>query len=142
MDVSIWNVLHDGSIESASGQIPGTVSLGIDIQYLRERFSDAGRLFILTLENCTRFEFQPYDENTLTSLDEIAKRDVQILSADDTGGKIEISCAIHRGAGGVLRVVAAHYALALDSGRKISYQEIERVADEYWNEFSGRNRTS
>src|SRR5471030_677788 len=114
MNPDIWNLLHDGSIEGASGCVPGTVRLEIDIQYLREKFPDNGRLMILTLHDCSKFEFSDNKDNLPSGISEIENFCPEILSACEGVKCIEVTCFISNGCYGILRIAAADVSLALD----------------------------
>ena len=138
MKPDIWNLLHDGSIEGASGSVPGTVRLEIDIQYLREKFSDDGRLIILTLHGCSKFEFSDNKDNLPRGINEIANFCPEILSARDVGIYCEVTCFISNGHYGVIRVAADDFTLALDSGRISTLEELDSIAKAYWKDFGKR----
>lgn len=137
----LWNVLHDGTIVALSGQVPGEVKLQIEADYLRDRFGDDGRLFVLTLRECRRLVFTPWEQgqSTITRLDELATLALWILSAEDVDGACAVTCnrKIDNG-GGVLEVAAGDAVLCLDTGRLVSKDEIEAVAEAYWSEWSSR----
>ena len=138
----LWNVLHDATIVAVTGHVPGEVKLDIEADYLRDRFNDHGRLFVLTLENCPRLVFKPWQEGhaPISRLEELGALALWILSAEEVDGSCAISCTrkVANGAGGVLEVVATEAVLSLDSGRFLSQAEIEAVADAYWTEWSSR----
>lgn len=56
---SRWGLFHDGVATGISGQVPGKVSVYIEILYLREMFESEGSGFVIELEDCTHFEYQP-----------------------------------------------------------------------------------
>jgi hypothetical protein len=131
---TIWNVLHDGSIIAVSGEVPGTVRLGVSINYLRERFTDSGKTIQVTLTGCTRFAYRDFGEQEFTTgLSAVADFKPEVLSAELHDGLCKIDCV-----SGVLEVVAVGGSLALDSGRAITLQELIAVADAYWTEFTER----
>jgi hypothetical protein len=140
MNPAIWNILHDGSIERASGDVPGTVHLEIDIQYIRERFPDKGRLIILMLLECTKFDFFNYEDNVPQGIGALANICPEILSAREREGYTEVTCAVSERYGGILRVAAGDFSLALDSGRPITLNEIDSVTKAYWDDFRKRGR--
>lgn len=115
MNPEIWNVLHDGSVVSVTGAVPGAVQFGIRIDYLREGFPDPGNRILLKLHDCTMLSFQPFSaEVALTGLDAIASAEPEILQARDWIDASTVDCVA-----GTLRVTAAGFSLALDSGRSI-----------------------
>jgi hypothetical protein len=138
----IWNVLHDGTIVAVAGEVPGELTLEIEADYLRRRFADQGRRFVLTLRDCTHLIFKPWDESqrAVTRLEDLAALSLWILSADKVDGRCAVHCSRgHSDAGGgVLEVVAEDAVLTLDAGRIVSKEEIEAVAEKYWTEWSSR----
>jgi hypothetical protein len=133
----LWNVLHDGGIEMISGRVPGELRLTIGISYLCELFEDSGESVLVTLHDCSRFAFKPWDgEETLTDLTAILALDLEILSVDDNGG---IVCAVSAVPGGVLTIEAAAFSLALGSNRPIELQDLLVAAKTYWTAFGNRN---
>lgn len=138
----LWNVLHDGTIVAIAGHVPGEVKLEIEADYLRGRFNEDGHLFVLTLCDCTRLVFRPWKEgqSAITRLDEVGALALWILRAEEVDGRCAVSCIrkVAEGGGGILEVVATDVALSLDTGRFVSQDEIEAVADAYWTEWSSR----
>jgi hypothetical protein len=131
----VWNVLHDGTIVGVGGQVSGEVKLEIEADYLRRRFNDVGRLFVLTLRDCSRLMFKPWEDGqpAITRLDELGALALSILSAEEVDGRCAVSCTrkVTEGGGGVLEVVAVDAALCLDTGRFVPKDEIEATADAY-----------
>ena len=131
MNADVWNVLHDGPIVRITGSIPGDVQFAVSIGYLRRRFADAGDCILLTLHGCTAISYQTWDsDSVVTDLASIAAAEPEILSADEP---TTVFCA-----NGTLRVHAADFSLALDSGRAITLDELCSVAAAYWTEWSER----
>jgi hypothetical protein len=132
---TIWNVLHDGSINGIHGTVPGTVQLDVSIDYLRERFPDAGKAIQVTLIGCTRFAYRDFDESEFTTdFSAIAAFKPEVLSAELRDGLCVLDCV-----GGVLEVKATDGSLALDSGRAVNLQELIDVAKAYWTEWKERS---
>lgn len=138
----IWNVLHDGTLVGVSGSVPGRVVLTVECDYLRKRFATAGEHFVLVLEQCTKFQFRPWDENSpvVTNLDEIGAAGLWILSADPRDEHCQIHCQFtgQRSGGGSLEISGQSARLQLDNGTAIELPEITSVAESYWREWSRR----
>jgi hypothetical protein len=133
----IWNLLHDGSIVRAAGAVPGDVQLSISIDYLRRSFPDPGEYLILTLHECTRLAYDPDEpRGSITALEGIARAEPEILKAQDWKDANMVYCV-----SGTLHVFASSFSLALDSGRKITFDELVAVSEAYWTEFSERSST-
>jgi hypothetical protein len=121
----IWNVLHDGTVVAVVGRVPGNLRIDIEADYLRSRFTDHGSRFVITLQDCRTCEFQQWSspEHLVTDLHEIAGLQLWILSADVTENVCIVHCT-QGDNGGTLRVPARDAALALDSGRTLTLEEI------------------
>ena len=131
---AIWNVFHDGSIDRVVGEVPGTVTLHVDIEYLRKRFSEPGDCFVVTLPNCTKFSFQPYDdEASITNLSVISDRYLEILSAEMAQGVCRVFARE-----GALEVESSNGSIRLDAGRAISLQELLDAATKYWEDWKAK----
>ncbi|PKV11351.1 hypothetical protein CVO74_20240 [Xanthomonas prunicola] len=136
MDSSLWNLLHDGSIERVDGSVPGDVSLLVSIGYLRNRFPGEGTGFVVLLSGCTHFTFHPYDEPVLSDLAAIAALEPEILSAK-AGDPLEICCVM-----GTLSVRYKSCALSLDNGPPVALSELDAASEAYWREWSERSRAA
>ena len=132
MDPSLWNLLHDGSIENIEGSVPGDVSLHVSIRYLRNRFPGEGTGFLVRLLECSRFVFQPYDKQEIADVALIAALEPEILSAE-VGDPLEICCTL-----GTLVLRYKNFALALDTGEPVTLAELDAAAANYWREWSER----
>lgn len=144
---TIWNVLHDRSITKITGVVPGTIRIDVEIIYLRERFKDPGETIQITLTDCTRFAYRDYEDKDLnkdfiTDPPTIAATELEILSAEMVNGFARVTCASRKGQGGELEVAAVDGSLTLDSGRAITLEQLIQVADEYWEDFRTRSKTS
>jgi len=140
----IWDVLHDATVTAATGLIPGTISLTIECDYLRDRFSSPGGSFVLSLDGCTKFQFRSWQDDTpiTTSIETIGHLRLWLLSADQREQHCQIHCQFHgREGGGSLEVVADSARLQLDTGTPIALAEICAVADAYWTDFSHHVQT-
>ena len=136
MDSSLWNLLHDGSIERVDGAVPGDISLHVSIPYLRSRFPGDGTGFIVHLLGCTRFVFQPYDEPEMSDLAAICAVEPEILSTEP-GDPLEICCVM-----GTLSVRYKSCALRVDSGTSITLSELDAASETYWQDWSARARAA
>jgi hypothetical protein len=130
----IWKYLHDGGIENIEGSVPGDVVVHVSIRYLRQRFPGDGTGFIITLSDCMRFEFEPYDEPACNELAEIVRLDPEILSLQNADPVI-VNCVM-----GTLNLAYAHATVTLDSGMPVSLEELDAASKAYWEEWSQRNR--
>lgn len=133
MDPDYWNILHDGYIVGVRGGVPGDVSLDVEINYLRERFSEPGHHLKLTLHHCTQLSYDAFEEGTFEEFSVISRFRPQILRAAGFTDASLIECV-----SGDLRVNAQGASLALDSGRPVSLDELKAMAEAYWTEWEQR----
>ena len=131
----VWNIFHDGTVERIVGEVPGSVELFIDIEYLRERFSEPGECFVIRLEGCSLLSFNPYEGESRTSLSEIEQIAPDILSAERDGDRCKVF-----GDAGVLLVRAESGSLRLDAGTELSLQQLKDVASDYWDDWSRKDK--
>lgn len=134
MNHSVWDTLHDGGIEAASGCVPGDVRLSVGIAYLCDELPTAQDRLELRLYCCRRFEYQPHAGPVVIELAQIATRGIEILGADAHHDRVVVQCA-----GGTL---LADYELSevwLYEGKSISQAELEMAADRYWTKWRQRN---
>jgi hypothetical protein len=134
MDPTLWTLLHDGGIDAIDGSVPGTLTLTVSIQYLRERFPGDGDGFAIVLSDCTEFAFAPWDGPPLTDLAAIAACEPEILDAE-AGDALTIGCTA-----GTLRTRYAAAAIRLDTGGAVTVDELTAAAQSYWAEWSARRR--
>jgi hypothetical protein len=130
----VWKYLHDGSIESIEGSVPGDVTVHVSIRYIRQRFPGDGTGFIIVLSNCTRFEFEPYDEPACNELAEIVRLDPEIVSLQ-SADPVVVNCVM-----GTLNLAYTHVTVTLDSGVPVSLEALHAASAGYWEEWSQRNR--
>ncbi len=123
-------ILHDGVIQKISGQIPGTVYLEIECDYLRRRFSAKGNSFILALSDCARISFFTEDQKCLESFSDIVAESLEMLSADTVEGTVVVYCS-----NGTLELRFEDCTVLLNETVKISADELENEARAYWDEW-------
>lgn len=139
----LWNVLHDGTIDSISGTVPGEIQLRVGITYLRELFGDPGESILITLHDCTRVSFKDCDTpGTITDLAAIATLELEILSTEVDDQVFCTYCIYgtpNQTRYGTLAFEAAGFSLALDTGRPIELEDLFTVATTYWTAFGNQN---
>jgi hypothetical protein len=132
---SIWNVLHDGCIDSVAGSIPGVIMIEVSIEYLRQRIQEPGDTMTITLLNCTRFVYRDYQGDASTSdLHVVSEACPGILSAamqDDV-------CVVHCDCG-VFEFIAKDGSLTIN-GSPYLLADLLQVAKEYWEEWETKNQ--
>lgn len=133
---TIWDVFHDGSVDRVEGSVPGTVTVYVGIQYLREMFPEPGEHFIVTLRDCTMFSYKAYDsDEVITDFAGIADAWPGILSAEMDG----VVCKVF-GENGLMQVSSSDGSIRLDSGREISLEELLQAATKYWDDWEAKSR--
>lgn len=132
-NTSLWNYLHDGSLDRVDGSVPGEVSLFVSIPYLRKAFQPAGEGFILELKECSMFQLAEDDGDILTDLAAIAERSPELLSIV---GESPLSIYTTRG---TLTLAYASLELFLDSGQALSVPQLDQASAAYWQAWSDRN---
>ena len=135
MHADFWRYLHDGGIDTISGTIPGTITLDISIQYLRNQFPGQGEGFHVSLFNCWRVEYQEYDQEPTTDFDAIVAAEPEILGLQEGSGPVVVNCVM-----GVLKLSYESASISLDSGEAISFEELATASAEYWDAWSRRNK--
>lgn len=134
---TIWNVLHDGSIDAITGQVPGHVTVTASCEYLRERFAEPGDAFVIGLRNCVKLQHRlTVDTPAETNLQSIADQYLGILSAE----MHDSVCRIYTDKG-ILELQCDDGSLALDSGRAVPVDELLSVADAYWDEWETKRKS-
>lgn len=127
--IAIWNVLHDGKI-SAVSRASDVSTLSIVIPYLRRRLDPAGDSFVLKLKEVTHVSFLSFDGEP-ESLDEQLKIGrPEILSTDSEGMPVVINTTL-----GQLILAFGRLEILLDTGSPITFPEVEKAAEAYWNEW-------
>ena len=136
MDPTLWNLLHDGTIERIEGTLPGDVSLHVRIDYLRKGFPSAGTGFVVHLSDCSQVTFTPYDEPEISDFSGIAEFTPWIVDCDSSN-PIEVYCAE-----GMLTLRYHTATLSLDSGEAITLSQLDAAATAYWDAWSARNKAT
>lgn len=127
----IWNVLHDGGVAAIEGEVPGDVTIRVNIPYLRQMFSDNGEDIFVHLGNCTSLTMKIWDEDVTTDDPKrITSTDTEILSTDSENVPVHIITTL-----GELDIAFAAFSLSLDDGREISFEELCDACENYWNRW-------
>jgi hypothetical protein len=137
MDAGTWNVLHDGRITSADGLVPGDLRLTVDIGYLCDWLPTSGKVLMLYLRGCQKFEYHPFERSPLMVPAEVAAAGLEILRAacDDDTMIIEVADGSY---GGRLRVKYLTAEIETLEQKRLSQEELETASDQYWDAWSRR----
>jgi hypothetical protein len=124
----IWNVLHDGDITIAQREASDAVIMFVCIPYLRRRIQPLGDSFRLRLSGfrSMRFDNGIGDSSTEPSYVE----GYEILSTDSRAMPVKVQLAE-----GALTLDFDSLEISLDTGQTISYEEVCRACEEYWDEW-------
>jgi hypothetical protein len=134
VDRNFWAALHDGTIDSAEGCVPGVVGLTVDIDYICGTLGAAGENLGLVLHGCTAFSYTPYGDPAVNDLSKIAALEVELLYASDKGDFIEVDCRE-----GTLKLAYESIDIRLSGGRELIPSNIVAAAQLYWKRFGERN---
>ena len=123
MDTKIWNLFHDRTLINIQGEIPGDLSLTIDLEYLRKMFDQDGKWFLLELHKCSLFEFYPYpyadDDKAIDDQKSILNYDLWMTSAEKGNDQIIIYCF-----DGILKTRYRGYSIYFDTGKEVSENDL------------------
>lgn len=130
----IWDVLHDGSIESLTRSAPRTLVVDVGIEYLLERFDPPADFLRIELADCDRFAFREYSASDwIEDLPRITECHPGILSGELRGETIIMHCD-----NGVIELTASGGSLTLDGNRAITLDDLKKVAGGYWDNFGNQ----
>ncbi|MEG4248759.1 hypothetical protein [Microcoleus sp. Pol10D4] len=136
MTLSLWNLLHDGTIAKIAAPRQDTRLLTIEIEYLRHMFSKDGNAIIVQLDSCDIFEYQNFtDEEWTQELLTIATYEPEILSATQNQNNIlTIGCVA-----GLVQTRYQSFTLTLDNGYPITIENLKNAHQCYWEAFGNKN---
>lgn len=133
MDRSGWGIFHDGYISKIEGEVPGDLKVFVNILYLREMFHGDGEGFVITLSNCSKFEYQEYDEQPTDNLKEIESLEPEVLYVQSQDPLV-LDCSA-----GTLRLNYDSASIEIDSGMPVTDEELSKECDNYWEGWKKRN---
>lgn len=129
MNTSIWGVFHDGCIKSIQGEVPGNVTVCVEIQYLRSLFDANGTSFEFHLKGCTKFKYVEFDQSPMEDLQEIVELEPEILSVA-TEQPLVLNCVM-----GTLELEYQEMYICLDSGERIEEELLIKASELYWTQW-------
>lgn len=133
MDVGFWGLLHDGGIDAIYGNVPGTVSVKVSIQYLRQKFPGEGTGFTIELANCSELAYREYDSAMVTDVGEIVALQPEIVGVEKDGNRVVVNCVM-----GSLNIIYESPSIHLDTGEDISFGELYTASKTYWEEWTAK----
>ena len=129
--IDIWNVLHDGEITAVSGDDSDVVTLFVSIPYLRRRLQPLGDSIVLTLSGVRQLQFRDFGGSVTSLREELEETAPEILSSESEHMPITVDTTA-----GQLLADYDDMQLALDTGQTVAYEALERICQEYWDEWS------
>jgi hypothetical protein len=129
MDRAIWGVFHDGTIETIEGSVPGDVSLTVEIAYLRSMFEGDGTTFIIQLQGCTQLRWTEFNEEPTADILMIQEQEPEILYIISEHPLV-LDCTM-----GTLELEYEAMSVALDSERRVNYDELISACELYWKRW-------
>jgi hypothetical protein len=132
--VDIWDVLHDGEITIMHRESADALVMLVSIPYVRRRISPLGDSFRLRLGGFREMLFS-YDHGNETYSDLDYIEGFEILEA-----KSKTMPATIQLAEGPLMLDFDSLDISLDSGQPVTYEQVRRVAQDYWDEFAARTK--
>jgi hypothetical protein len=130
----IWNTLHDGEITAVSAADSDTATIFVSIPYLRRRLQPLGDSFVLTLSGVRQLQFRDFSGSISSLPAELELTAPEILSSESQQMPVTVETT-----GGQLLADFDNVQFALDTGERVSYEAIERVCRDYWNEWSAKH---
>ncbi len=132
MKRDIWGVFHDGILKRIEGTIPGTLTLEIEIEYLRGMFDEPGYSFAVEITNCTRFRYNEYEEQPTEDVAKILERELEILYVASEYPLV-LDCVM-----GTLELEYDALRVMLPSGHEVNYESLVQASEKYWSDWSAR----
>lgn len=136
----IWNTLHDGIITDIEGNIPGTLNLTIEIEYLANRLKGNYDSIKVSLSECTLFKYDFYKSKDETlhyeQLTEIVSQQPIIISCEEENGHLVIECAC-----GLIQCKYTGSELFLLNNEILSYEALFNECKGYWDEWEEKYST-
>lgn len=136
VEFATWNTLHDGAIESITGEVPGDLTFTVSISYLCEKLPTSANFLFLTIRRCTHLVFAPYEGEQITDAPTISGLELEILSAREKNGVVSIACV-----NGTLSMIYQAIEVKLVEGTPVSQAQLEDAAQRYWTEWSEEHRS-
>jgi len=123
----IWDLFHDGTLIKVEENAQGNLVLTVELEYVREMFDEEFKYFLIELHECSLFEFSPSigDIKPVKDVNSILKYDLWMTDVATKNDEIQIYCA-----DGILKTEYKDYSITLDTGTRISTEELRAKADE------------
>ena len=145
----LFNILHDGEIESAEMKGRDCV-LRVEIPYLAERIRKGFRRFSVSLKNSADFQLRgwmaDFSKGTeeIVGFERIFEERFEILSAKEDEGRVSIACNIHDPnselCGGDLSFHCDSAEVSDEAQRKYSIDELGDICEGYWDDWQSKRQ--
>jgi len=133
--IAIWNVLHDGEITALAGEGTETVTLFVSIPYLRRRMEPLGDSFVLTLSGVRQLQFRDFSGSVSSLTDELQQTAPEILSTVSEQMPITVATTA-----GELLADFDDIHIACETGESVSYEVVDKISEEYWDEWDTKSK--
>jgi hypothetical protein len=127
--IAIWNLLHDGEVSKLTRENT-SVTIEVDIGYLRRRLTPPGDSFVLKLYGITTLSFSSWDDRAETLEQAVALGQLEILSTESKDMPVVVMTTM-----GELTIAFESVQIALETGQPIACADIARVSEEYWRQW-------
>jgi len=141
-DYQIWNTLHDGALTRLWESAPNQIVIQVEIEYLANRLKGNYNNIFVKLNNCTLFEYeQHWSKNDIRHYSSVKELEgispgLMALSCDEESDHLRINDIC-----GVIKTRYDSAELTLENGDPLSFKELDKVAEEYWNDFKNKKHT-
>ena len=141
-DYQIWNTLHDGALVEIQGDVPGDLRVKVEIEYLANKLSGQKSNIWVNLKNCSLFEYerQLSKDETQTYQGPQELKDISpslmALSCDEEKDYLIIWDIC-----GLIKTKYDAAELFLETGEPLTFEELDNVSKEYWEDFGSQKST-
>lgn len=135
--IDIWNVLHDGEITAISDENSDSLTMFVNIPWLRRRIEPIGDSFVLLFEGLKILEYEDTDGAKTSLRDELDVCSIEILSTPSKLMPVTVMMTM-----GQLTLDYENINFKLDTGQEIDFETIDRLCEEYWAEWKDRAEQS
>ena len=135
VDSRFWDIIHDGGVDAITGSVPGEVVLTVGIEDLCRQLATAANTLLASLRGCSLLSYTPYGEPPISDLQQIAARDVEVLSAVVEPDRVSVCCV-----GGTLDVAYRSVEVKTMEGVAVTQEELDAAANRSVAEWLATNR--
>jgi len=130
-ETRLWNLLHDGDIVAIVRGQGGSVTIGVEVEFLDDPTAEGAGTVMVDLEECSEVVFVDGDSyEQVTDPAAIVARHPDILSARERDGLIVILCSE-----GELRLRYSSSSLRVAGSSPLTVESLESTSMRYWEEW-------